>query len=190
MKRGKKIVLITVGGLVSLLLIGALFFVGGFFFLLQKGYFPIPESKDFILLYAAGVGSLLLIMIFHFLLRKKYRYFSFGILAGAVLSITLLYNTTADLVWYLRPEPFNSEVWKSDPDKPLEMVYYLTRNDSILIGKTRSEAIDILGTDYIQKYTNDTLVTYRIDYGSISYFQLDLNDSGTIGRVYYTYYDD
>ena len=189
MKKSKKISLTVIGGLVSLLIAGGITFVGGFFFLLNKGYFPIPETKDFILLYSSCLGIVAGVLGFHFLLRKRYKYFARGILAGFLIVIPIIYDTTVDLIWYLTPEPFDSEVWQSNVDKPLEMVFSLIRDDTDLIGKTKAEAIELLGKDIIEEYSNDSTLTYHIDYGRISFFRVAINGSGTVERVYYVYFD-
>ena len=178
-----------VGGIESFAVVGVIMFVVGFFFLLHKGYFPIPESKDYIWMFTVGGGMGLIIILVHLLLRKRYKHFSRGILFSLVVVLALLIYSTIDLIWFLTPEPFEQEVWKSGSDKSLEMVYSLIRDESILVGKTRNEAVDLLGSDFIEQYTDKTRLTYHIDVNRITFFQLSFNESGTVERAYYLYYD-
>jgi hypothetical protein len=190
MKNKRNKALITVlGGIVSIVVIGALLSLAGFFFLVQKGYFPIPEMRDYLLLYSASIITGLIVFLVHIAIRKRYKRFARGILVSVLFAIGIFVFNTVDMIWYLTPEPFNEEVWKSEPEKPLEMVYSLIRDDSILIGKTRNEAIQILGPDFIGEYTDEDQLTYQIGGYRIAYFQLSFIGSGTVERVYYTYYD-
>ena len=189
MKKEKRIAITISGGLVSLLIVGGIVFAGAFFFQLHKSYFPIPETKDYILIYATMVGVIVGILAVYFLMRKRYKYFARGIFTGLLIVFPILYITTEDLAWYLTPEPFDSKAWKSEPDKPLEMVYSIIRNDTILIGKTKEEALTLLGTDIIEEYSDDSTLTYHLDYGRISHFRVAFDGSGTVKRAYYTYYD-
>jgi len=184
----KKILNIIIGSVLSLLIFGLLTIIPFFFYNLHLGYFPILDIKDFIYVYAYCLVMCLIVLGVFALVRRKNLDLARGLLASLVFVLMVFVLNTLSFIGYLTPEPFDQELWKSEPSKPLEMVHYITRND-ILKDKTRHEVIDLLGSDYRKDYSDNSRLTYHIKGNRITFFQVNFDDQMTVKEAYYTYND-
>ena len=190
MKSGTRHTMIAFLGIVtSIVIYGGIIGVSIFFYLLHRGYFPIPDIKDYLYTYLFCAGVSLLIIAPFLVLRKRFKHFSYGLLFSLLFIGVIVVGNTIDFYNYLTPEPFDEKQWKSKPDKSLDMVYYLMRNESILNDKTRPEVINLLGSDFIDEYSDERRLTYHIGASDISYFEITFDSTDRVEQFYYRYHD-
>lgn len=190
MKSGTRQAMIAFTGiLTSIVIYGGIIGVSIFFYLLHRGYFPIPDIKYYLYTYLFCAGVALLIIGPFLILRRRFKHFSYGLLFSLLFIGVIVVGNTIDSYNYLTPEPFDEVQWKSQPDKSLDMVYYLMRNDSILNDKTRPEVINLLGSDFIDEYSDERILTYHIEVSDISYFEITFDSTDKVEQFYYRYHD-
>ena len=184
----RKILGFSLGLLLSLIIYGGLIFIAIFFFQLHLGYFPIMDDKDYFMVFGFILSMSLLIVGLYIVIKKRFRYFAIGTLSILLFLLFALTIYIPDYYKFKRTVDFNKEVWKSTYDKPVDLVFSLIRTEK-LKEMTKSEVLDLLGNDLVTDYSSDNILTYHIAGSRITYFQVTIDSTGLVDKVYYTYYD-
>ena len=184
----KNILYIVLGVIVSITAFGLLTSAPLFFFMLHLGYFPIIEISDilWVFLYCAVISAIF-VGIF-FLIKKKNINLAKGFLASLAFVVVILFYNSWELVDYLTPQPFEKEIWDSDESKPLDMVQYILKKNT-LEGMSKEQAIELLGKDFKGEYTDELKITYHIKGSRITFFQVVFDDEKKVQDFYTIYYD-
>jgi len=183
-----KIVNITLGALISLIVMGFIIGVVTFFWMLHLGYEPITTLSDYMWTFAFVLFLILLMSISLKLVKRKKPNFAKGILFGFAPIVFVLISNSIGMYQYLTPQKFDKTIWSENNPKSYEMSRSLIKNE-LTLGLTKHELIEMLGDDYVEGYSNDSTLIYGLDNARIVYLVIHLNQNGFVYRTNYIYYD-
>ncbi|MEN8251741.1 MAG: hypothetical protein ABFS32_22670 [Bacteroidota bacterium] len=188
--KGKKnnILSFFIGAVISLIIVIAVLAVRMYLYMLTIGFEPIQDVDDYLRFYIIPAIMIVAVLGVYRLFKKRKRFTSYGILVSLLPILFIVYLNAVDLVSYLKPVHFSEELWNSSVDKPYTDARALIEND-LLVGKTRAEVIDILGENYNQTHTNDTIIVYRLEIARFAYLRIDIGKNDTVQNVGFWYHD-
>ena len=184
----RNILIIIAGIITSIIVFGTLIAIGFYFLVNPFKNVAIPYHGAYIMPYFVCIILTVIIIVSYLIIRKRFKLFSKGFTVSLLIILAILIINTIQYINFLNPEPFNEKVWKSNPDKPLEMVYYLLWNDNVIIDKSKSEVINLLGSDYKEIFLRDSMIIYQIDVEDYTYFSVSFDTLQRAKSISFIYY--
>lgn len=184
----KRILSVTGGAITSIIVIGLIIGIVTFFWMLHLSYEPIMDTIDYFWTYGFAVILLILVLLPFWIFKNKRPYYSFGLLAGLIPVIFIVILNTIDYYNYLTPDDFDEKQWRQSTPKSYDNSRSLVK-DKLAVGLSKGEIIELLGDDYIEKYSDDSTFVYQLDIARFTYLIVRFDETGVVKWTDYTYYD-